>query len=58
MGNTYRDSWMQQLPFTMLGRRVAFQPDLKCSSADLTLGSAPLIPGVAVPDQVTEKHDL
>ena len=38
MGDTHRSQWMTQLPFTLLGRRVALQPDLMASSADLTLG--------------------
>ena len=42
MGNTHRDQWMQQWPFTMLGRMVAFQPDLEASSADLLKPDEPL----------------
>ena len=42
MGNTHRDQWMTQLPFTLLGRRVALQPDLGASPADYVLGTAPV----------------
>ena len=48
MGDTYKEGWMSQLPFTLLGRRVAFQPDLQMSASDLTFGTTPLIPGVIV----------
>ena len=50
MGDVHREHWMTQLPFTLLGRRIAYQPDLGASAADLCLGQSPLIPGVALPD--------
>ena len=50
MGDLHRENWMAQLPFTLLGRRVAFQPDLGASPADYTLGASPLIPGFVFPD--------
>ena len=50
MGNLHRDKWMLQLPFTLLGRRVALQPDLQASSADFVLGASPVLPGVVIDD--------
>ena len=45
LGNSERDKWMDSLPWVMLGRRVAFQPNLCASSAQLVLGMSPRIPG-------------
>ena len=53
MADVHRENWMQQLPLTLLGRRVSLQPDLGASPADLVLGGGPVLPGVLVPD-VTE----
>ena len=60
MGNTYKDKWMLQLPLTMLGRRVALQPDMGASPAQLALGGDPVIPGVLVPDtpENNDTHQL
>ena len=57
MGDTYGSSWMLQLPFTLLGRRAALQPDLGASASDMTTGSSPLLPGVMVDDQQGEQND-
>ena len=45
MGDVHKSKWYWQLPWTMLGRRVAYSPDLGASPAQLTLGSCPVIPG-------------
>ena len=45
MGNKHRDQWMRALPWILLGKRVAFQPHLDTSSAQLVLGMSPTIPG-------------
>ena len=45
MGNKERDKWMKALPWVLLGRRVAFQPFLDASSAQMVLGMSPKIPG-------------
>ena len=64
MGDVHRSNWMQQLPFTLLGRRVSLQPDLGASPSDLTLGGPVLLPGVLVPDEANktipshDSHDL
>ena len=59
MGDIHRERWMEQLPFTLLGRRAAFQPDLQSSAADMTLGGDVVLPGLAFkevdgPDQPQE----
>ena len=45
MGNTHRDQWMRALPWVLLGKRVAFQPDLGTSASMLTFGKSVSIPG-------------
>ena len=45
MGNKHRDQWMRALPWVLLGKRVAFQPHLDASSAQMVLGMSPTIPG-------------
>ena len=60
MGDLHKSKWMQQLPLTMLGRRVSLQPDMGASPAQLTLGGDPVIPGVLVPDtpESEDTHEL
>ena len=45
MGNHHGDKWMRALPWVLLGKRIAYQPDLDTSSAMLLYGRSPLIPG-------------
>ena len=45
MGNHHGNKWRRALPWVLLGKRVAFQPDLDTSSALLAFGRSPLIPG-------------
>ena len=45
MGDIHKSKWFWQLPWTMLGRRVAYSPDLGASPAQLTMGATPVIPG-------------
>ena len=45
MGNHHGDKWMRALPWVLLGKRIAFQPDLDTSSAMLLYGRSPQIPG-------------
>ena len=53
---------MDQLPLTLLGRRVSLHEDMQASPAQLTLGGGnPVIPGVMVPDSFAAKdndHEL
>ena len=61
MGDTLRENWMSQLPFTLLRRRIAFQLDLDMSSSMLTLGASPAIPCIVIPSFQTEvigNHEL
>ena len=44
MGEKYQDKWMDYLPWALLGRRTAFNQNLKTSSAEMTLGFHPRIP--------------
>jgi len=45
MGNESGSKWVDRLPWIMLGRRTAFQPDLDATSAELVFGSNPALPG-------------
>ena len=45
MNNHHGDKWRRALPWVLLGKRVAFQPDLNTSAAILAFGRSPLIPG-------------
>ena len=50
MGDTHQERWMDHLPFVLLGRRVAFQPDLGASASELTFGQNVRIPGQILSD--------
>ena len=50
MGDTYQSRWMERLPFTLLGKRISYQPDLDTSSAELVLGTTVTVPGALVGD--------
>ena len=50
MGNTHKDRWWWSLPWVMLSRRVAYQPSLDASSAQMVLNMSPVIPGQLVGD--------
>ena len=45
MGSHHGDKWRRALPWVLLGKRIAFQPDLDTSAALLAFGRSPLIPG-------------
>ena len=45
MGEVHKDQWLRALPWTLLGRRVAFQPQLDASSAQMVYGKSIQIPG-------------
>ena len=45
MGQFHKKQWIKVLPWTLLGRRVAFQPHLDASSAQLVFGKALQFPG-------------
>ena len=50
MGEKHQNKWLDFLPFVLLGRRVAYQPDIKASAAQLTFGVNPRIPGQILHD--------
>ena len=45
MGEVHKDQWLKALPWTLLGRRVAFQPQLDASSALMVFGKSVQVPG-------------
>ena len=45
MGEKHQDKWLDILPFVLLGRRVAVQPDLQASASEYALGMNVKIPG-------------
>ena len=51
MGNTHQDKWVDQLPWTMLSRRVAVHSDIGASPSELVFGKVPTIPGEIIKDQ-------
>ena len=44
------EQWMARLPWVLLGRRTAYQPELDATSAELVYGSNPTVPGDIVGD--------
>ena len=53
MGHTHQDRWYDFLPFVLLGRRVAYQPDIQASASELTFGKNVTIPGQLLMNQET-----
>ena len=45
MGNHHGDKWADALPWVLMGKRCAFQPDLGTSASILAFGRSPLLPG-------------
>ena len=50
MGEKHKNNWMRALPWVMLGKRVAVQPDLDASAAMLTFGKSVTLPGQLLGD--------
>ena len=48
IADSKREKWLEFLPFVMLGRRVAVQPDLGAAPVDLVFGESVRIPGQLV----------
>ena len=48
MGQAYKQDWFLHLPWVLLSRRVALQPDIGTSSSKLVLGTNPVVPGQLV----------
>ena len=55
MGETHQDRWLDVLPFVLLGRRVAFQPDMGASASEMTFGKNVSIPGEILHDPESEE---
>ena len=47
MGQQHQDQWLNHLPFVLLGRRVAYQPDIGASASELVFGT-----NVRIPEQI------
>ena len=45
MGSKHKEEWPRALPWVLLGKRVAHQPDLDTSAAQLCLGKSVSLPG-------------
>ena len=45
MGELHQERWIDFLPFVLLGRKVAFQPDMGASASQMTFGKNETIPG-------------
>ena len=45
MGNNHGDKWMRALPWVLLGKRAALQPDLDASACMLAFGKSVDLPG-------------
>ena len=45
MGNSHGDKWMTALPWVLLGKRIAVQPDLDISAAQLVFAKSLAVPG-------------
>ena len=52
MGNHFGSNWLKALPWTLLGRRTAYQADLDTSPAEVVFRSMPRLPG-----DLVEKSD-
>ena len=50
MADKHQSEWLNHLPFVLLGRKVALQPDLQASSSELTFGQNLRIPGQILHD--------
>ena len=50
MTEKYQHLWCDALPWVLLGRHAAYQPDLGASPAGLVLGTCPKLPGDLVRD--------
>ena len=50
MGEKHTNRWIDHLPFVLLGRRVALQPDIGASASELTFGMNVRIPGQLLHD--------
>ena len=58
MQDRYGSKWSRALPWILLARRTAFQPQLNTSPAELVLGQMPRLPGDLLETQGQRLTDL
>ena len=60
MVEKHQHKWLDFLPFVLLGKRVAHQPDIGASASQLTFGVNPRIPGqiLSDPGEVENEESL
>ena len=60
MTEKHQSKWMDYLPFVLLGKRVAMQPDIGASPSQMTFGVNPRIPGQILhdPGEVEDEESL
>ena len=60
MADKHQSEWLNHLPFVLLGRKVALQPDIQASSSELTFGQNLRIPGQILndPGEAPTKEEL
>ena len=60
MGEKYQNKWLDYLPFVLLGRRVAHQPDIGASSSEMCFGTNVRIPGQLLmdPGEIEDEETL
>ena len=58
MGDQHGALWLRALPWTLLGRRTAFQPELGTCSAELVYGQTPRVPGDIAGADLSPDSDL
>ena len=54
MADKHQGNWLNQLPFVLLGKRVALQPDVGASPCELAMGMNVRIPGQILRDPGAE----
>ena len=50
MADEAGENWVSRLPWVLLGRRTAYQPELDSTSAELVFGTTPAVPGDIIGD--------
>ena len=60
MADEAGENWVSRLPWVLLGRRTAYQPELDSTSAELVFGTNPIVPGdlVGEPDPPASSEQL
>ena len=58
MGDSFGSQWLRALPWVLLSRRTAFQPELGTCSAELVMGQTPRVPGDIAGADLSPDSDL